>query len=289
MGPFDLFHAVNYVFAHPLRNAKRVVTVHDLTLIRFPEWHPAERVRRMGPSLSRSVALADRVVTDSQFTKSDLVRHVGVSPDRVDVVPLAADPSFRPLPRVEVEPVLGRLGVTSDYLLFLGTLEPRKNLARLLDAIELGAGGIGLVVLAGAHAWPDGSLQRRLRALQGAGRVRVLGYVPDALRPVLLNGARALVYPSLYEGFGLPVLEAMACGTPVLTSNASSLPEVAGNAAFLVDPHDVEGLATALRRVWGDAKLRADLRERGFRRAALFSWEQTARLTLDVYERLARS
>src|SRR5262245_25392306 len=137
VGPFDLFHAVNYLFAHSVRSAKRLVTVHDLTLIRFPEWHPRERVRRTGAALARSVAQADRILTDSHFTKNDLVRFV--SPDRVDVVPLAADPSFRPLPRAEVEPALARLGLTGDYLLFLGTLESRKNLARLLDAVELAA------------------------------------------------------------------------------------------------------------------------------------------------------
>jgi glycosyltransferase involved in cell wall biosynthesis len=192
--------------------------------------------------------------------------------------------------------VIRRYGIRRPYCLFVGNLEPRKNLPRLIEAFGLlrrhglAPADLPQLVLAGTRGWLSSGI---FRAAAGQGLeapdIVFTGYVPPADLPALYAGAACFVFPSLYEGFGLPVLEAMACGTPVVASTASSLPEVAGDAALLVDPHDVEGLAGALRRLWGDAELRADLRERGLQRATLYSWERTARLTLDVYERVARS
>jgi glycosyltransferase involved in cell wall biosynthesis len=290
VGPVDVFHATNFLLTHPVERARRVVTVHDLTVLLFPQWHPAKRLREMRVGLPVSAAVADHIIAVSQATKDDVVKHLAIEPARVTVVPLAVDGSFHPLPRADVETALAPLGlVPGGYLLFLGTREPRKNLARLLDAMTVMGAEVGPLVLAGADGWGTDDLRPRIAALGRQGRVRALGYVPEALRPSLLCGARVFVYPSLYEGFGLPPLEAMACGTPVITSNVSALPETVGDAALLVDPTDVDALATAIRRLWRDEALRADLQARGLTRARDFSWERTARLTLAVYTTVLRA
>jgi alpha-1,3-rhamnosyl/mannosyltransferase len=284
VGRADVFHATNSVFGYSVRAAKRVITIHDLTLVLFPEWHPAERLRKMGRWLVASARRADHMLVDSMSTKNDLMKCMSVGAERITVVPLAASAAFRPLPTAHVEPVLGTYGLgCGAYVLFVGTIEPRKNLLRLLEAMEIAGGSIGPLVVAGADGWGNQEIRDRMARLHRAGRMRYLGYVPAAALPALMNGARAFVYPSLYEGFGLPLLEAMACGTPVVASNASSLPEVVGAAGLLVDPHDPEALAGAIRRVWGDEDLRGELRARGLERASQFSWERTARLTFEVY------
>ena len=238
----------------------------------------------MHAGLRASAEGADRIIAVSCHTKDDIVKYLGVEPDRVAVVPLAVDPSLRPLPRDEIDAALAPLGLAhGTYLLFLGTIEPRKNVGRLLDAVIAAGPEVGPLVLAGGLGWGNDELRPRIADLTKRGRVRAIGYVSEALRASLLGGARALVYPSLYEGFGLPPLEAMACGTPVVTSGVSSLPEVVGDAALLVNPLDVDQLAGAIERLWHDEPLRADLRARGLARSQQFTWERTARLTLDVY------
>jgi alpha-1,3-rhamnosyl/mannosyltransferase len=290
IGPVDVFHATNYLLTHPVRRAKRVVSIHDLTVILSPEWHPAKRLREMRAGLRASAEAADRIIAVSRTTKEDIVTHLAVDPARVAVVPLAVGPSFRPLPGAAIDAALAPFGlVHGTYLLFLGTMEPRKNLGRLLQAVvQLGA-NVGPLVLAGADGWGNDELRPRIAELARAGRVHPLGYVPEPLRAPLLGGARAFVYPSLYEGFGWPPLEAMACGTPVITSNVSALPEVVGDAALLVHPLDVDGLAAAIRRLWDDEALRGDLRARGLARARQFTWDVTARLTLEAYAVALRS
>ena len=182
--------------------------------------------------------------------------------------------------------MLSDWGLTRDsYLLFMGTIEPRKNLSRLLQAAELAGKRAGPLVIAGAHGWGSDEVAARIQSLRRAGRVTYLGYVPDSARPALINGARGFVYPSLYEGFGLPVLEAMACGVPVLASNVSSLPEVVGSAGLLLDPGDVDAIAQGMIRLWEDEALRRDLSARGLEQARGFSWERTASQTLKAYTR----
>jgi alpha-1,3-rhamnosyl/mannosyltransferase len=282
--PCDVFHATNNVFPYRVRAARQVLTIHDLTLLLFPEWHPGDRLARMVPALEPAVMRAHHIITPSRSTRDDVLKLLPVDPERISVVPEGVDPIFAPRPADEVTAGLAPLGLRPDeYLLFIGTIEPRKNLLRLLQALELTASTTGPLVLAGGQGWNNAAIRTAVERLERAGRVRSLGYVPDELRPVLLTGARAFVFPSLYEGFGLPPLEAMACGTPVLTSNVSSLPEVVGDAALFVSPDDVDALATALARLWSDETLRAELRARGLAQARQFSWERTARLTLDVY------
>jgi glycosyltransferase involved in cell wall biosynthesis len=282
--PGDVFHATNHMFPFKVRAARTVLTIHDVTILLFPQWHPAARLRLMGQALAPAAARADRIVTPSHYTRHDVLKLLPVDPERVVVVPGGIDPIFTPRGEAEVATRLAPLGLRpDDYLLFLGTIEPRKNLSRLLEAVESAGREIGVLVLAGGQGWNNAAIRDAIVRLTRAGRARDLGYVPDDLRRPLLAGARAFVYPSLYEGFGLPPLEAMACGTPVLTSNVSALPEVMGDAALYVDPEDVSALTAALRRIWGDAALRADLRARGLARATMFSWDRTARLTLEVY------
>jgi alpha-1,3-rhamnosyl/mannosyltransferase len=286
LGGYDVYHATNYVFTHSVKRARRVVTIHDMTLMLFPEWHPRARVTSMASEIARSVEVADHVLADSASTRDDIVKHFGMRPDRISVVPLAADRSFRPLPAADVRRVLADWGLTQDgYLLFMGTIEPRKNLLRLLQAAELAGDRAGPLVLAGAAGWGSDEVARRIQSLRRAGRLTYLGYVPDDARPALINGARGFVYPSLYEGFGLPVLEAMACGVPVLASNVSSLPEVVGDAGLMEDPKDVDAIAQGMIRLWEDETLRRELSARGLRQAATFSWERTARQTFAAYAR----
>ena len=282
--PGDVFHATNHIFPFRVRRVPTVVTIHDVTMLLFPEWHPSRRLALMGPALAPAASRADRIITPSHHTREDVLKLLPVEPERVVVVPEGVDAIFKPQPEAEVAERLAPLGLRAgEYLLFLGTIEPRKNLARLLEAVEAAGATVGLLVLAGGQGWNNAAIRSAIARLTRAGRVRALGYVPDDLRAPLLAGARAFVYPSLYEGFGLPPLEAMACGTPVLTSNVSALPEVMGDAALSVDPTDVSALTAALARIWGDEALRADLRARGLARASQFSWDRTARLTLDVY------
>jgi glycosyltransferase involved in cell wall biosynthesis len=284
VGPVDVFHATNYLLTHPVRAARRVVSIHDLTLLTSPQWHPAERLREMSAGLRASAQAADRIIAISRTTRDDVIEHLGVDPERVTVVPLGVAPSFRPRPAQEVAAELAPLGLApGSYLLFLGTIEPRKNLGRLLDAVVRLGSDVGPLVVAGADGWGNDELSPRLAELGRRGRVRGLGYISGSLRVSLLAGARAFVFPSLYEGFGLPALEAMACGTPVVTSNVSALPEVVGDAGLLIDPLDVDALADAIRRLWTDEALRGDLSARGLARARRFTWDQTARLTLEVY------
>jgi glycosyltransferase involved in cell wall biosynthesis len=286
IGSFDVYHATNYVFTHVVKRARRVVTIHDMTVVLFPEWHPQVRVNSMTHEIARSLEIADHILADSAATRDDIVKHFSVRSERISVVPLAADRSFRPLPVEETQQVLSSWGLVPDgYLLFMGTIEPRKNLLRLLQAVELAGSRIGPLVIVGADGWGSEEVARRIEQLQRAGRLSYLGYVPDDVRPALINGARGFVYPSLYEGFGLPVLEAMACGVPVLASNVASLPEVVGEAGLLVDPCDVDAIARGMVRLWQDEALRNELSRRGLERARGFSWEKTASQTLNAYAR----
>ncbi len=285
VGPVDVFHATNFLLTHPVERAKRVVTFHDLTVLLFPQWHPARRLREMRVGLPVSAAVADRIIAVSQATKDDVVKHLAVDPARVTVVPLAVDDSFRPLPRPEIEAALATLGlVPGGYWLFLGTREPRKNLGRLLDAVIAAGDEVGPLVLAGADGWGTDDLRPRIAGLARQGRVRSLGYVPAALRPPLLCGARVFVYPSLYEGFGFPVAQAMAAGAPVITSDISALPEVAGGAARLIEPRSQAALRDAMQELATSPANRARLTDLGRVNARRFSWAECARQSLRFFE-----
>lgn len=255
-----------------------VVTVHDLTAVLFPEAHTARVRWSILPFLARSLATARRVVAISQATAADLAFHFPEARDRLRVVPNGVDARFRPGSPDAIAATRRELGAPDGYLLAVGTLEPRKNLPTLLTAWEALADadpGFPPLVLAGGAGWETRSFRRRLAALEARG-LRHLGRVDDDRLLALYQAASAFAYPSLYEGFGLPVLEAMACGVPVVTSDVSSLPEVAGGAALLVDPRDAGALAGALHRLVTTPSLAADLAARGQAQAGRYTWRRTA-------------
>lgn len=287
--------AVLFVPAHvlPLRHPPAsVVTVHDLGYLHFPESHPLKQRLYLDLSTRFSARFARRLIADSIATRDDLVRCYGVDPARVDVVYLAADPALAPVrDPAALDAVRVRHGLPPRYVLFVGTLQPRKNVVRLVRAFRAVAasGDDAVLALAGKRGWLDAAILGAAREAGIEDRVRFLGYVPDDDLPALLSGALAFALPSLYEGFGLPALEAMACGTPALVSNVSSLPEVVGDAGLQVDPHSEDAISAALLRLCGDSALRADLARRGLERAATFRWERTAQATLRSLEAAAHS
>jgi glycosyltransferase involved in cell wall biosynthesis len=282
-----VLHGVHYEL--PLRGTgglAQVVTVHDLTLVTHAEWHEPSKVWYFRRAMRHAVAAAERVLCVSAATARDATRHLGVPPERIDVTPLGTD--LAPAPDAAVHDLRDRLGLTGPYLLGLGTLEPRKDLPALVRAFAALAGELPhTLVLAGLAGWGSGVLAEAVAASGVADRVLLPGYVPEADKAALFTGADLFVYPSRYEGFGLPVLEAMACGVPVVTTTGGSLPEVAGDAALLVDPGEPDLLAGAMARLLGDPAARARLARRGRARAAAQTWERCAALTADAYRRAA--
>jgi glycosyltransferase involved in cell wall biosynthesis len=267
-----------------------VFTLHDLTFLSHPELHTVGNRVETLCAVVEAVCAADAFIAVSEHTKAQAVELLGLADERITVIHEAADPAFKPVERDERQAeVRRRLGIDGPFLLTVGSLEPRKNLGRLLDALaalpEDVRVGHGLVVT-GGPGWRNRALRERIEGAGCAMRVHLTGEVSQPDLAVLYSAAEAFVYPSLSEGFGLPVLEAMACGAPVITSSTSSLPEVAGEAAVLVDPTDTEALAEAVARVLSDSALRRELRARGFHRVAEFSWQRTARKTLGLYRRL---
>ena len=264
-----------------------VVTVHDLGYRYYPGAHrPLDRWY-LEWTTRRHVRLAARLLADSQATRDDLCRHYAADPARVRVVYPGRDETLRRVSDpAALAAVRQRYGIQDDYLLYLGTLQPRKNLTRLVEAFAAVADRVQLV-LAGQRGWLCDDLAAQAQRLGLAGRVILAGYVPPEDKAALLSGALALVFPSLYEGFGMPVVEAMACGVPVLTSAVSSLPEVAGDAALLVDPLSTSAIAAGMSRLVADAGLRQALAERGTLQAQRFSWAEAARQVWEVFDSLA--
>lgn len=277
-------HATNPAAVPPVRDGQRlVVTVHDLAFERFPELFPRNWRWLYRAGLRTAVKRADAILVPSQSTADDLRSRTSVDPTRVHVTLLA--PSLTTSGDDPAD-ALAQLGVASPYVLSVGTIEPRKNLTRLVRAYRQVAPDVPhALVLAGALGWRADEVETEL-ARPGPGTIVRAGHVNDGQLDALYRGADAFVYPSLSEGFGLPVLEAMSRGVPTVTSNTSSLPEVAGDAALLIDPTDVSEMAEALARVLTDPALSGDLRARGHARAAMFSWAATARATLDAYRQV---
>lgn len=265
-----------------------VVTVHDLGYEHLPWAHPWRSRAYLRWSTARHVRLAARLVADSEATRKDLIQRYGADPDKVRTVLLAPGPGLAPpdpAARASARAALG-LPPATPYLLHVGTLQPRKNLPRLLESFSLLASAWPelRLVLAGMPGWGRENLAARMARLGIADRVLVPGFMEPHLMAGLYGEALALVMPSLYEGFGLPVVEAMACGIPVVCSRTSSLPEAAGGAALLVDPSDSSDIAAAVARLLQSPDLRADLVARGLRRAAELSWSSSARQVLEVFE-----
>ncbi|MFP4129335.1 MAG: glycosyltransferase family 4 protein [Halorhodospira sp.] len=267
-----------------------VVTIHDLSHWHYPAYHPASRVIALNRGLPKAVERAAAVITVSEYVADEVRRSFDVAPERVHTVYNGVSPVFRPRAASATRPTLAAYGLEpGGYILSVATLEPRKNLQRLMAAYEALPAAIQdryPLVLTGAAGWRNGGIHERLRRLLARRRARQLGYVPDADLPMLYAGAAAFAYPALYEGFGLPPLEAMASGIPTLTANTSALPEVVGEAAVTVDPHDTAAISQGLQRLIEDGALRQRLRRAGPQRAAGFSWRRAAAQTVDIYERV---
>jgi alpha-1,3-rhamnosyl/mannosyltransferase len=283
-----LLHTPNYILM-PFEG-QAVTTVHDLSAFNYPETHPPERVRFLERHLPRTLERADRVLTDSQFIADEIHEKLGVPREKLRVVALGVDSAYRPRSGEELADAMARHGLCAGgYLLVVATQEPRKNLIRLTRAFA------GLpqamrarypLVIVGARGWLNGDLEKVLSPLEANGSVRRLGYVSEQDLPLIYAGAHAFAFPSLYEGFGLPVLEALASGTPVLTSNVSSLPEICADTALCVDPFDVDQLRAGLEKLLVDANWRESSRESGLKRAAQFPWSRCVDQTVSVYQEL---
>lgn len=271
----------------PQRWGRKVVTIHDLMPMTHASHYPAADAAHFQRKVPGIVRDADALVAVSQYTKDALVERLGADASRITVVHHGVDPRFARPDAGTIAAMKDRLGLARPYLLFVGTAEPRKNLPRLLDAYARlrGEGHEDLCfVIAGKSAWGSQALRERIAALALQDDVVLTGPVDSADLPALYAGADVFSLPSIAEGFGMPLLEAMACGTPVVASNTTALPEVYGDAALGVDPFDSDALADAIARIRSDAALRAVLVERGLRRAAAFSWGQSAQRLASVLE-----
>jgi glycosyltransferase involved in cell wall biosynthesis len=283
----DLFHGVHSVVpvASPVPT---VVTVHDLAFIRFTQTFRAYNRAYLDFATRVSVRRASRVLVVSEHTKREVVGLLGVAPERVVVTPNAVREHFRPPEPATLAAFRAKKGLPEQFLLYVGTLEPRKNLVTLLEAYAQVARRHDVpLIVGGGKGWLYDAVFKRLDELGLRERVQFVGYVAEEELPLWYAAATVFVFPSIYEGFGMPPLEAMACGTPVLTSNSSSLPEVVGDAGLMAPPHDPAGFAEALDRLLGDPALRQELRERAPAQVARFSWRTTAERTLRAYEEVA--
>ena len=281
-----VFHGPNFYL--PPFEGPSVCTFHDLSIFTWAHCHPPERVRYMGKEIAKTIKRADMLITDSETTRQEVAAYFAWPLDKIRAVPLACSDEFRPRSSEALNPVLTKHGLTwQGYSLYVGTIEPRKNLEVLLDAYALLPQAIRQqwpLVLIGYHGWRSEQLHVRIEAAMAEGWARYLGFVDADELPLIYAGARVFVFPSLYEGFGLPVLEAMASGIPVVCSNASTLPEVAGDAAAMCEPQDVEALSELINMALQDENWRNQSIKKGFLQAAKFSWQRCAEETTAVYK-----
>ena len=281
---FDLFHGTN--FEVPFWNRRSVVTIHDLSALLHREKHRDSLARRARLRLPIVAKLARKIITPTESVKREVCEHLRVKANKVFAIPSAARQSFRPVPSEQTVETRKRLAIEDDFLLFVGTLEPRKNLLTLLKAFDQIVRQTSLrpqLVIAGGEGWLMDETFLFIKDSGISDRLRLTGYLGDDELRALYSACRIFIYPSLYEGFGLPPLEAMACGAPVIAGRVPALREVLGNAARLVDPLSVEALAGSIVDLIENDEERRRLASSGPQHAAKFSWEQTARLTLNVY------
>jgi alpha-1,3-rhamnosyl/mannosyltransferase len=286
-----LFHGTNYYL--PNFTGPSVVTVHDLSIYTWSHFHPPERVRYMHSEIQRSLQRASRLITVSDFSRKEIAEYFDWPLEKIHAIPLASAQEFYPRSTQDLHQLLSFFDLKPDqYCLFVGTIEPRKNIASLLNAYEILPISLRKrypLVLAGFKGWKSDNLHARITKAERAGWARYLGFVTAEDLPLLFAGARLFAFPSLYEGFGLPVLEAMASGVPVVCSNSSSLPEVAGDAAALCDPHDVDKLSLLLAEGLENEMWRDSARAKGLAQAQRFSWERCAQETANIYQKVVES
>jgi glycosyltransferase involved in cell wall biosynthesis len=286
--PVDLLH-VQYT-APPFTPCPVVTTIHDLAFEHLPETFKRRSWMQLRLTVRRTARRAARIITVSEYSRQDIIRTYGIAPERITVTPEAASARFSPITNeTELSRIRERYGIQSDYILSLSSIQPRKNLVRLIEAYSClrrmrPEVKLPKLVLAGKRGWLESETFRAAKHSEFSSDILFTGYVADAALPALYSGAICFIYPSYFEGFGLPVVEAMQCGVPVITGNRTSLPEVVGKAGLLFDPFDNSKLVEAMTRILDSPDLRADLREQGLKRAAGFTWQTTARLTLQTYQ-----
>lgn len=283
-----IFHSPNFVLPDYL--GRKVVTFHDLSILRMPEAHPSQRVSLVSDAMARAVDAGAHIITDTERVRSEVMEHYGLSPERVTAIHLAASDVFKPRKKEDTKPILSAYGLEhGGYFLSVATIEPRKNISNILRAHEIYCEGTDKpkpMVLIGGAGWNSESEHAEIKRLSSKGNVIYLGYVNDSLLPMFYSGALALVFISGYEGFGLPVLEAMQSGVPVITANNTAMEEVVGDTALLCDCDDIEGLAELLTSVSVDEATRGKLIGQGLMRASFFSWESCVNQTIQVYRGL---
>jgi glycosyltransferase involved in cell wall biosynthesis len=281
--------------APPVAPCPVVVSIHDLSFEHLPETFKRRSRMQLRMTVRRSARRASMIITPSAHARDDIIATYGVDVNKVSVIPLAAADTFRPVINAnEIQRVAKTYGIDGEYILCVGSIQPRKNLSRLFQAYSLlrraePDGKLPKLVVVGKYAWLFEETLRTLHQLELRSSVIMTGYVPEVDLPALYSGALCFVYPSYFEGFGLPPLEAMKCGTPVIAGNRTSIPELVGDAAALADPFDVVDMASKIKHVIEDADLRSALRLKGLERSKLFGWQETARHTLAVYEKAAKS
>ena len=281
-----IFHGPNFFV--PQTDLPSVVTIHDLSAYHFPEWHPKTRFDRMRKMIPQAIDRASVVLTDSEATKIEIVQEFGIRPDKVHAISLGVDPIYHPRSAETLVPVLARFGLTvSGYSFFVSTIEPRKNLLNLIAAYRL----LPLemrqrwpLVLVGGEGWNSAAIHREIEVGVSEGWLKYLGFVAQEFLPMLYAGCRLFTYPSLYEGFGLPIAEAMASGVPVLTSNCSSMPEVAAGCACLVEPSDVDAIRTGLKVALEDEPWRSEAILKGLQRSSQLTWDACIQRTVNAYQ-----
>ena len=289
IGRVDIYHNLSF-YGIPQQIGKQISTVHDLLFMRFPDSFTASVRDSLTGAVVDAVKRADYIITVSNAAKSDIIEMLGVPENRIRVIYEAPDQAFKPVDDTDIlKSIRKKYGIDKDYLLFLGAGEPRKNLPFLMEAYGSLSQDIRQeyrLVIAGPARWGSEAIDAKIKECGIERDVILTGYIPDKEAAALYSGATAFIFPSLGEGFGLPVLEAMSCGAPVICSGISSMPEVAGDAAYKIDPHNVEDLTAAIQALVTDESLRAGFRRKGFDRAAEFSWEKNVTETLAVYHEL---
>jgi alpha-1,3-rhamnosyl/mannosyltransferase len=281
---FSIYHETAFVPAK-LPDIPMVYSIYDLSLRRYRDTHPRERVWFFEYFLKRRMPFANHILTISEFIRQEIIDEFKVPMEMVTAIPLAPDPIFSLRSAAEVEKIKQQYKLPQSYLLFVSSLEPRKNIDLLIDAIRNISVDIPLV-LVGWHGWGDKEWLEEIKSTKLKTRIHIIGHVPDEHLAEIYNGATALVYPSLYEGFGLPIVEAMACGCPVICSDTASMPEAAGDAALFINPKKSDELSAAIECMVSDQETRTDLISKGHAQAKRFSWERTARETLDVFKKV---
>lgn len=286
----DIFHGPSFTLPSK-KPCKFIVTIHDLTFKRFPELVTKRAVSYYNAHIQSAIKKADRIIADSYNTKEDLMILYGVGSDRVEVIYMGIDKDFRVIEdKKKLKEVKDKYGLPKKFILSVGTIEPRKNLRRLIEAYyQLREKGLieHSLVIAGQKGWLYENVFEAVKRLKLEQEVIFTGYITRDDLPMIYNSADLFIFPSIYEGFGLPALEAMACGIPVITSNISSLPEITGDAALLINPYDVEAIAKAMERVLGDDGLRKELVKKGLKHARRFSWQDSAKKTLMAYREVS--